>query len=145
MFYNHPLYEAEVIRQVIELVDVEGAHPDRPIIVQDPSPVSLLVYIRRTRDQCLVRLENDQTVWKSFTWVSKYYPKLLFDYFEQESSRYLNALEFYRSITSIQFFYKNNCKRYTLVQSDYGHAKWVRESTFLSYTNERIMLQQFKH
>lgn len=143
LFYTHPLFEPQLIEQVIELIDCEGAHVDRPIVVHDPRPVRMMMFIRRSQDQCLVALENNEIVFRSFSYLSRHFPNLVFDYFEREITWDLNPLEMYSMVTTIGFFYNNQSKRYTLVKSEYGYGKWVRESTFSSYLDERVQMHRF--
>ncbi len=142
-FAHHPLYERQLIEQVVELVDSMGAHPDRPIVIQDDDPDKILVLIDRNdsdRRMFLVTVK-DKTEQRSVNYMIRHFPKLVYEYFERESVYDLSLFESYSIRTTISFMYNGELKRYYLLVNDNHYAQWTRQSTYMDFTMNRILLK----
>lgn len=142
-FLQHPLWEPQFVQIWIEMIDGEGVHPDRPILIEDPDPILILNYISRENqrhgeDPFFIRFSDQTYGRRSFQYMTRHFPKLVFDYFEsseQPTSIYWEDWEIVESVswkmnpqllkTSQLRYIDRGIVCFGLVESAFGRRYWV--------------------
>lgn len=86
---THPLFEPKLILEIITFLDAEGAHPDRPILIEEPEPTLILSFIsfneqRNQQEQFFCRLNNQSYGTRSWSYMTRNFPQLVYRYFTEE-------------------------------------------------------------
>lgn len=86
---QHPLFEPKLVLKIIAFLDAEGAHPDRPIVIEEPEPITILSFIsfteqRYQQEQFFCRLNNNSYGTRSWRYMTRNFPTLVYRYFTEE-------------------------------------------------------------
>lgn len=144
-FLHDPLWEPQILQIWIDMIDGEGYHSDRPIVIDDPDPVLLLSFIRDYRHQdyihepfFFVRFENETYGRLGWNYMTRHFPKLVFDYFEQSPQPTELSWEDWNIIDTVSWvmdpttlkptqrrFIDQGKVRFALVENPFGLCYWV--------------------
>lgn len=85
---THPLFEPQLVLKIIAYADEEGAHADRPILIEEPEPILILNFIsfteqRNQQEQFFCRLQNHSYGTRSWRYMTRNFPLLVYLYFTE--------------------------------------------------------------
>lgn len=127
---KHSLWEQELVHQIIEFIDGPGNHSDFPILIEESDPQIILNFIsfqqqNHNEEQFFVRCKDQSLTRKSWRYMTRNFPQLVFNYFQDQPQPANIYWEDWRIIESISWNIQKDIVRFFLLEHPYGQRFWV--------------------